>query len=210
MSIKHAGCWAHVRRKFVEEVQAIEKARKGKERRGSSADEAVLKIRRLYEIEREAKERELTGSDIIEFRRKYALPLLEDFRSWLDARIGPIPPTGLLGKAMNYTLKQWERLVMYINDPHVGLDNNAAENSIRPFAIGRKNWLFAGSPTGARASAILYSLVETSKANGLEPYRYLRFLFERLPYATTTEDYRKLTPMHLDRSEFDALLPQWG
>jgi transposase len=74
----------------------------------------------------------------------------------------------------------------------------------------RKNWLFAGSPTGAQASATLYSLVETAKANGLEPYRYLRFLFERLPYARTPEDYRRLTPIHLDRNEFEAALPQWG
>jgi transposase len=78
------------------------------------------------------------------------------------------------------------------------------------FSITGKNWLFAGSPAGAEASAALYSLVETAKANGLEPYRYLRFLFERLPYATTPEDYRKLTPMHLDRTEFFADLPGWG
>lgn len=210
LSVTHAGCWAHVRRKFMEVVQAVDKARKGKERRGGSADEAVLKIRRLYEIERQGKERELTGTDLVEFRRKHALLLLQEFHSWLIARVGSTPPTGLLGKAMNYALKQWDRLVVYVNDPHVGLDNNAAENAIRPFAIGRKNWLFAGSPAGAQASATLYSLVETAKANGIEPYRYLRFLFERLPYATTLEDYRKLTPPLLNRSEFDAALPQWG
>ena len=100
--------------------------------------------------------------------------------------------------------------MVYVDNPHVGLDNNAAENAIRPFAVGRKNWLFAGSPAGARASANLYSLVETAKAGGLEPYRYLRYIFEKLPYATTLEDYRKLTPMHLDRNDFDAPLPQRG
>lgn len=210
LSVKHAGCWAHVRRKFVEVVQAVDKARKGKERRGGSADEAVLKIRRLYEIERQGKERELTGTDLVEFRRKQAVPLLQEFHAWLTARVGSTPPKGMLGMAMNYALKQWDRLVVYVNDPCVGLDNNPAENAIRPFAVGRKNWLFAGSPAGAKASATLYSLVETAKANGIEPYRYLRFLFERLPYATTPEDYRKLTPPHLDRSEFDAALPQWG
>jgi transposase len=210
LSVTHVGCWAHVRRKFVEVVQAVGKARKGKERRGGSADEAVLKIRRLYEIERQGKERELTGTDLVEFRRKHALPLLQEFHEWLIARVGSTPPKGLLGTAMNYALKLWDRLVVYVNDPHVGLDNNAAENAIRPFAIGRKNWLFAGSPAGAQASAILYSLVETAKANGLEPYRYLRFLFERLPYAKTSADCRKLTPSHLDRSEFDVAIPQWG
>jgi transposase len=210
LSVTHAGCWAHVRRKFVEVVQAVDKARKGKERRGGSADEAVLKIRRLYEIERQGKEREFTGTDLVQFRREHALPLLQEFHNWLKARIGSTPPKGLLGTALNYALKQWDRLVVYVNDPNVGLDNNPAENAIRPFAIGRKNWLFAGSPAGAKASATLYSLVETAKANGIEPYRYLRFLFERLPYAKTPEDYWKLTPSHLDRSEFDAALPQWG
>jgi transposase len=206
LSVKHAGCWAHARRKFVEVVQAVEKAQKGKQRRGGSADVAVSKIRRLYEIEREAKNRELTGKELLQFRHEHALPLLQEFHDWLKARIGGTPPKGLLGTAMNYALKQWPRLVVYVEDPHVGLDNNAAENAIRPFAIGRKNWLFAGSPAGARASANLYSLVETAKANGLEPYRYLRYIFDRLPYAATPEDYRKLTPLHMDRNEFDSSL----
>lgn len=210
LSIAHAGCWAHVRRKFVEVVQAVEKARKGKERKGTSADEAVLKIRCLYEIERRAEQHKLNGADLVDFRREHALPLLEEFRHWLDARVGSTPPQGLLGKAMNYMLKQWPRLILYVQDPHVGLDNNAAENAIRPFAVGRKNWLFAGSPAGAQSSATLYSVVETAKANGLEPYRYLRFLFERLPYAKSMEDYRKLTPQHLDRNEFNSEIPQWG
>lgn len=210
LSVKHAGCWAHVRRKFVEVVQAVEKARKGKARRAGSADEALSKIRKLYEIEQEAKNRELKGNDIVQFRRERVLPLLEKFHNWLEARVGSTPPKGLLGAAMNYTLKQWDRLVVYVEDPHVGPDNNAAENAIRPFAVGRKNWLFAGSPAGARASANLYSLVETAKANGLEPYRYLRYIFERLTYAKTPEDYRKLTPQHLNRKDFDASLTQWG
>lgn len=210
LSVKHAGCWAHVRRKFVEVVQSMEKARKGKPRRAGSADEALLNIRRLYEVEREGAKQELAGDALVEFRRQKAAPLLEAFHGWLVARVDSIPPQGLLGKAMNYTLKQWTRLIVYLDDPHVGLDNNAAENAIRPFAVGRKNWLFAGSPSGATASAALYSLVETAKANGLEPYRYLRFLFERLPYAKTPEDYRKLTPLHMDRHDIDAAFPQWG
>ncbi len=133
--------------------------------------------------------------------------MLEEFKGWLEARVGSTPPKGLLGTAMNYTLKQWKRLVVYVDDPNVGLDNNPAENAIRPFAVGRKNWLFAGSPAGAKASAALYSLVETAKANGLEPYRYLRFVFDRLPYAATPEDYRKLTPLYLDKNEFEAANP---
>lgn len=144
LSVTHAGCWAHVRRKFVEVVQAVDKARKGKERRGGSADEAIMKIRRLYEIERKGKELELKGIDLVQFRREHALPLLKEFHDWLIARVGSTPPKGLLGTAMNYALKQWDRLVVYADDPHVGLDNNAAENAIRPFAeAGRTGCLQA-------------------------------------------------------------------
>ncbi|MDA8090004.1 MAG: IS66 family transposase [Nitrospiraceae bacterium] len=137
LSVKHAACWAHVRRKFVEVVEAVEKARKAKERRGGNAGVAVLKIRRLYEIEQLAKERKLTGDSLVQFRRERSLPLLEEFKSWLEARVGSTPPKGLLGIAMNYALKQWKRLVVYVEDPNVGLDNNPAENAIRPFAVGR-------------------------------------------------------------------------
>jgi len=210
LPVVHAGCWAHVRRKFAEVVQAVDRASKGKQRRGGSADEAILKIQRLYMIERQIEQLKLTGAAIVEFRRQHALPLLREFRSWLDARIDSTPPTGLLGKAMNYMRKLWPRLVVYLDSPHAGIDNNPAENAIRPFALGRKNWLFAGSPSGAQASAVLFSLVETAKANELEPYRYLRFLFERLPYAKTFEDYRKLAPQRIDRKELAAAFPQWG
>jgi transposase len=210
MPVIHAGCWAHVRRKFADVVKVVDKARKGKQRRGGSADEAILKIQRLYMIERHILQLKLTGAAIVEYRRQHALPLLEEFRSWLDARIDSTPPTGLLGKAMNYMHKQWPRLIVYVDSPHAGIDNNPAENAIRPFALGRKNWLFAGAPSGAQASAVLFSLVETAKANGLEPYRYLRFLFERLPYAKTFEDYRKLAPQCIDRKELDTAFPQWG
>ena len=79
------------------------------------------------------------------------------------------------------------------------------ENSIRPFCVGRKNWLFSGSPRGAHASATLYSLIETARANGVEPYRYLRYLFTKLPLAHSREDYLALTPQHLDQGDFEKL-----
>ena len=113
-------------------------------------------------------------------------------------------PKSLLGVAVNYTLKQWNRLLVYLDHPEMTPDNNLAENAIRPFVVGRKNWLFSGTPEGAQASALLYSLIETAKANALEPYKYLRYLFERLPFATTVEEYSDLLPMNL-RSEDLAL-----
>jgi transposase len=102
-----------------------------------------------------------------------------------------------LGTAVNYALKNWPSLIRYLENGHIPPDNNAAENAIRPFVLGRKNWLFAGHPKGAHASAALFSLIETAKATGLKPYFYLRYLFERLPLAATEADYKNLLPQNL-------------
>ena len=128
--------------------------------------------------------------------------MLEEFKSWLEKRFPQTPPKGLLGKAIAYTLDQWDNLVRYLEDGCLRPDNNLAENAIRPFVVGRKNWLFSGHPRGAEASAALYSLIETAKANQLEPYLYFRFLFDRLPLATSEEEYKALLPQYLDRSEY--------
>ena len=115
----------------------------------------------------------------------------------MDKRIGQTPPKGLLGQALNYALTQWPRLIRYLKNGHITPDNNAAENAIRPFVVGRKNFLFAGHPNGANAAATIYSLIETAKACGLEVYQYLRLLFERIPYARTEQDCRSLLPQNL-------------
>ena len=110
-------------------------------------------------------------------------------------------PKSLLGKAVNYTLNEWQRLLVYLDHPFMTPDNNLAENAIRPFVIGRKNWIFSGTPDGARASANLYSLIETAKANKLEPYKYLRYLFEKIPFAECEADYKALLPMNLNAEQ---------
>ncbi len=115
----------------------------------------------------------------------------------MDKRINQTPPKGLLGQALNYAVTRWDKLTRYIEDGHITPDNNAAENALRPFVIGRKNWLFAGHPNGAHAAATLYSLIETAKACGLDPYHYLRFLFSKIPYCRTVEDDRALLPQNL-------------
>ena len=107
------------------------------------------------------------------------------------------PPKGLLGQAIGYTLSNWEKLIIYIEDGGLRPDNNLVENAIRPFVVGRKNWLFAGSPDGARASATFFTLIETAKANGLEPYAYLRFIFEKLPLVRTEQNLRSLLPQNI-------------
>ena len=125
-------------------------------------------------------------------------PILDKLKALFDARIATTPPKSLLGRAIGYALKLWDRLVAYLEDGRLRPDNNLAENAIRPFAVGRKNWLFSGHPRGADASATIYSLIETAKANGLEPYRYLRHLFEHLPAATTDAQRKALLPQYSD------------
>lgn len=190
--INHIGCLAHARRKFMDVIKA-----QGKNRKIGSADKAISYFKRLYKIEKEAREKELSPEVILQIRQEQARPILEDFKKWLSKKQLQTPPKGLLGKAVSYTLNQWHRLIGYIEDGHLAPDNNMAENSIRPFVIGRKNWLFSGTQEGARASALLYSLIETAKMNNHEPYAYLRYIFEKLPMASSLEDYEALLPWNI-------------
>jgi transposase len=199
--IIHVGCWAHVRRKFFEVVQARQQNGRQKSKTGSG-DVALSYIKRLYRVESIAKEQEYSPEQIQKLRQEQAKPILDEFKVWLEKRFVQTPPKGLLGKAIAYALNQWPRLIIYLQDGQLRPDNNLAENAIRPFVVGRKNWLFSGHPRGAEASACLYSLIETAKANQFEPYLYLRFLFNRLPTATSTEDYKILLPQYLDRGQY--------
>ena len=194
--VRHAGCWAHVRRKFMEVTKA-----QGKNHKSGSADQALASIQQLYGLEKEAKRLELPPGAILALRQEQARPILDNFHQWLLKRSVQTPPKGLLGKAISYALNQWDRLLVYLEDPLLTPDNNLAENAIRPFVLGRKNWLFAGTPKGAEASAQLYSLIETAKANSCEPYSYLRHIFQQLPLASTLVDYEALLPWNLDRGK---------
>ena len=195
-NIDHAGCWAHARRKFLEAQKGS-----GKNGKAGSADVALSYIRKVYGIEQEGKVLELSEDKLVALRQRKTKPLLDDFFLWLNKKIGHIPPKSLLGIAVNYTLNQWHRLLVFLDHGAMTPDNNLAENAIRPFVVGRKNWLFAGTPEGAEASAALYSLIETAKANSLEPYRYLRYIFEKLPFAETEKDFSKLLPMNLKAAD---------
>ena len=123
--------------------------------------------------------------------------------AWLQERESQVPPSTTLGKAIGYALGQWPKLIRYRDSPLLGPDNNACERTIRPFVIGRKNWLLSGSPAGAEASAAWYSLVETAKLNGIEPYLYLRHLLSRLPDSTQLNDYAIFLPWNVPK---DSLL----
>jgi len=164
-----------------------------------SAQVALNYIGKLYKIEHKADALKLSFDERKELRQKEAVPILEKFKEWLERKVDQVPPKSLLGKAIYYTLGQWDRLERYVENGILTLDNNLAENAIRPYVVGRKNWLFNDTPYGAFASATLYSLIETAKANGLEPYWYFRYLFEHLPRAgSNPDDLRRLLPQALD------------
>lgn len=192
--IVHVGCLAHTRRKFDEAAKATKKP--------GSAQEALGRIAKIYGIERELRGQELEPDTFLRTRKQQVLPLLTDFKKWLDMKALQVPPSTLLGKAVGYALGEWDKLVRYLDSPYLTPDTNLVENAIRPFVLGRKNWLFSGSPRGAHASATLFSLIETAKSCGLEPYRYLKYVFSKLPLVRTLEDYRALTPYNLDTEDF--------
>ena len=129
---------------------------------GSAAHEAIEYIRKLYAVEADAEQRSLDETQRAELRRSKTLPMLDEFHGWLMKLQDQTPPQGLLGKAVNYTLGQWDRLERYVQHGMLRPDNNLAENAIRPFVIGRKNWLFSVTSRGAQASAALYSVIESA------------------------------------------------
>ena len=130
----------------------------------------------------------------------HAKPILNELKTWADATILAVPPKTALGIALGYLLDHWPRLIRYLDDGRLEIDNNGVENAIRPFVVGRKGWLFSSSVRGVKSSANLYSLIETAKANGLESFAYLRYLFMELPTAQTVDDYEKLLPWNIDQA----------
>lgn len=184
--VERLACWAHARRKFVDAQKVQPKGKAGR------ADVALGMINKLYGIERKLKV--ASDEQRHQGRQQDSLPLLVQLKAWLDKTQPQVTAQNALGKAVNYLASNWSRLERYIEAGHLPIDNNAAERAIRPFVIGRKNWLFSSTPKGAAASAQLYSLVETAKANGQEPYAYLRHILARLPQTNSVEGYEALLP----------------
>ena len=183
----HGACWAHVRRRFVEATHGRKNT--------APAHQMVALISKLYQVERVARDKAPREREAI--RQKKAAPILDKIKAWLDEKVTKVLPKSPLGTAITYTLNLWPRLTTYLEDGHIEIDNNKVENAIRPFVIGRKGWLFSGSPRGAHASASLYTLVETAKANKLEPWAYLNYLFEQLPLAKSEQALLDLLPQNL-------------
>lgn len=192
----HVGCMAHARRRFSDAVKA-----QGKNRKRGKAHRGLALIQKLYRIEEQA--RKCTPEQRHAHRLCHAKPVLEEMRGWLDQSLPQVPPTSATGKALHYVHKQWPKLIRYLDDGRLEIDNNAAENAIRPFVLGRKNWLFSDSVKGVKASANLYSLIETAKANGLEPYAYLRHVFAELPKAEAVEAIESLLPGNVAKNRLN-------
>lgn len=189
--VRLAGCWAHARRRF----EAILKDLDPEARTKSKAQEAFGLISTLYAIERRI--RDDNDPSRYAARRRESSPIVEQLKEWLLAHRPLVPPECALGKAISYTLNEWNKLVVYLDDARVPIDNNEDERQIRHFAVGRKNWLFADSMAGGYTNAVLYSLVRTAIANRLDPYAYLMRVFSELPAMTTSDEVRRLLPWYI-------------
>jgi transposase len=147
--------------------------------------------------------KEATPEDRYTQRQERSRPVLEGYLAWLRQQRSRTLPKSLLGQAITYNLNQWDKLSEFLSDGRLEIDNNRSERAIKPFVIGRKNWLFANTPRGARASSTIYSVIETAKENGLNPLQYLTYLFEQLPQLSNQQD-----PEALDRLlPWSPLLP---
>jgi transposase len=183
------GCMAHVRRKFFDVFKATKEKSK-------AAGYVLEQIKSLYKIETEIEEKGIDERK--QMRLEKSKPILAEIKTWLDANQNKYPPKGLMGKAIIYATNQWQYVINYLEDGRIDIDNNFTENRIRPFAIGRKNWLFSDSVAGAKASAMIYSILQTARGNGLEPYAYMRHMLTELPKCQSAEQIEKLLPHKID------------
>ena len=176
VDITLVGCWAHARRKFDEALKVLPL---DKRKSPVAAREGLDFCNELFAIEKEL--RDVTCEERYRLRQERSLPVVEAFLSWLKYQSPRVLPKSAFGQAIAYCLNQWDKLTAFLKDGRLELDNNRGERSIKPFVIGRKNWLFSNTQRGARASAVIYSVVESAKENNLNPYAYLKYLFEQLP-----------------------------
>ena len=194
----HLGCWTHCRRYFHEALQALPKDQRGPDQ---LAARFIALIGKLYHIESQARRDGVDANELGRRRRQDSVPVLNDIQTLLLANLHAVLPKSLLGQALHYLASQWNKLKRYVEDGRYSIDNNGQENAIRPFCVGRRNWLFADTVAGANASANLYSLLQTCQVNRIDGYRYLRALFIALPKAQTANDYAALLPWRIDLTE---------
>ena len=190
----HLGCWTHCRRYFVDAADALPKSARTPDK---PALQFIALIGQLYAVESRAQDRKMTPQERLVERQRHSVPVLERIQALLLTHLHAVMPESLLGKALHYLSAQWPKLSRFVEDGSYPIDNNPCQNAIRPFVVGRRNWLFADTVGGANASANLYSLLQTCKVNRVDPYRYLAALFTALPAAKTADDYEALLPWRI-------------
>lgn len=189
--IINVGCLAHARRYFVDAIKAVPPK---KDNIPTVTEEGLAFCNELFKVERLL--HDVTCEERYEGRKKYSKPILDKFKEWIKYYSTRVAPKTALGKAVNYCKNQWNKLEAFMLDGRLEIDNNRSERAIKPFVIGRKNWLFSNTPKGAAASATSYSIIETAKENGLNPFSYIVYLLEQLPNMDIE-----------DKDLIDALLP---
>jgi transposase len=202
LQLLHFGCWQHLRAYFF-------KARKVSQlpsTRTLASTAIVDYIRHIFAVEAEIEtlraQYEQRGATLpisvaYALRQSKSAPVVQKFKEWVDTLLPGTPPNSALGKALGYCTRQWSKLVLFLEHGEVPIHNNFVERQIKQYALGRKLWMFCYDKVGAQASANLFSLVMTARANGVEPFEYLSELFEQLPAATTVEAIEALLPWNL-------------
>ncbi|CAM2157891.1 transposase [Paraburkholderia tropica] len=188
----HLGCWVHVRRYFVKAEDSVPKAARTPD---LLATRFIKLIGKLFAAEKRSAT--WSAQRRQRLRRRYSARVLDAVHALMSSQSRGVVPKSLLGKGLTYLSTQWPKLIRYVENGDWPVSNNACENAIRPFCVGRRSWLFSDTVDGANASANLYTLVETAKANGIDPYRYLTWLFQHLPLAKTADDYDALLPWRM-------------
>ncbi|WP_145736965.1 IS66 family transposase, partial [Nitrospirillum pindoramense] len=186
--IVHAACWAHARRHLYDQYEKT---------KSPIAEEALRRIGRLYEVE--AAITGLSADQRRDARRQLAVPILDNLKPWLEAQQRRLSAKNTLGKAIGYALNRWNALTLYVADGRIAIDNNPAERSLRGIAITRKNFLFLGSEAGGDRAALLYSVLETAKLNGLDPEAYLADVLDRMAKGHPINRLAELLPWNWTR-----------
>lgn len=188
--IHHVACWAHARRYFVDVAKSHKKQ--------GLAHQVVTLIGKLYQIERELKDSNANHSLIFMTRAQQSRPLILQIKTILDEATLKVPPQSPIGKALFYSLTHWDALNVFLFDGRLEIDNNLSERSIKPFVIGRKNWLFHGNDLGAKAGSTLFSLIETCKQNKIETFSWFKYVLTHIHQANTIEKLEQLLPYNID------------
>ena len=195
--VNHVACWAHARRYFVDVAKTSKKE--------GLAHKVIQLIGKLYLLERELKDKNASTELVFEQREKNAKPVLLQIRALLDDAQLKVPPKSPLGAALFYTLTHWGALNIYLSDGRLEIDNNRSERAIKPFVIGRKNWLFHGNDVGAHAGSVLFSLIETCKNHKVDVFAWLKYVLANIHLAETVEQLEKLLPYHINPKLLDNM-----